>query len=204
MNVNTVSKFCQRMGIVFAALAAVLVCPKTHAGTLHAAIVQFTDKEYVGSSHTYFATLINDTDAIARNCRIEIDEKYGFRLSYWTTDQTHNFPTGDKNTPADLWPRSRQSYMLTLDVRRKPERTSGSIYPEFVCDTNEPAVRVAGINDIQLESFDFSRLVHYTDADMEAFEIIAEKIESSGQGIDYELTDAERELILKLQAKRRR
>jgi len=187
---------------ILAALS-VLVCANAQAGTLHSAIVPIFESDSPRRSNNYFSSLINDTDTMARNCRIEIDDKHGLKLSYWTTDQTDNFPTGDRDTPADLWPRSVQSFGLSLSVIKKPERSTGSIYPTFVCDEIEPAIQVAGTNDVQLATFDFTRLPNLTDEEMEAMQRIVEKIEANVPGEEPELTEEEMELLIRLQSEDR-
>jgi len=189
--------------LAFLAALAGLFSANAQAGTLHSAIVPMFESDSPRRSSNYFGTLINDTDTMARNCRIEIDDKHGLKLSYWTTDQTDNFPTGDRDTPADLWPRSVQSFGLLLSVIKKPERSTGSIYPTFVCDELEPAIQVAGTNDIQLDTFDFTRLPNLTDEEMEIIQRISEKVEANVSGEDPEFTNEEMELLIRLQSDER-
>ncbi len=122
---------------------------------LHAAVLPNHDRDRRGVTLWYFATLINDSDSMARNCRIEIDTELPTILSFWTTDQTNNARTGAQDETADIWPRKAQSFIFRVIATGPTDSDELIVYPTFVCDDMPPAIKISDTNSIDLRRMRF-------------------------------------------------
>jgi len=132
----------------------------TSAGTLHAAVVQGPNQNEPSENYMFwfYATLINDAEIIAKNCSIRLPEEIPAALTYWTTSPTDNSLIGNQNEPIDLLPKMPQSFAMRIAFYLKPSIDNHVFYPEFLCDNLEPAIKVHGVNNINLSAYTFSIL----------------------------------------------
>ena len=167
----------------------------TIAASLHAAVLPTLESDRKRKTNGYFATLINDTDQIANNCRIEIDGEHKLNIRYWSSHQADNSPAGIPGMSVDIPPRKSQSFVFKLSPYAKPVRTSGSVFPTFICDDHEPAVPIANVNDIKLQDFDFSEPYPLTEEEWIKLQKIMRKMEVHGWGDVPILSESERALL---------
>lgn len=184
-----------RFSVSLLIVALILCSDSVNAGAFHAAVLPISEGGNRARSNSFLATLINDTDRIARNCRIEIADKHKLRLSYWTTDQTDNHLTGRRDQPADIWPRSSQSFYFRLNVYGKPPQSSGAIYPIFQCDGHPPAIQIAGINDVRLERFDFDKLSNISDEELALLTQVLRQLENPSLTDPSTLSESEVDVL---------
>ena len=133
------------------------VAPGSAWAALHSAVLpseapHFNSAEGAVQRPVFFATLINDSDRLLQNCRIEMAEDLPFVLDYQVTERVQNQPTGPANTPAIISPRSAQSFSFSLRLRETVYVQAQNVGFRFVCDSTAPAPIVEGINTVRLSA----------------------------------------------------
>lgn len=127
------------------------------ANELHAAITpteiphQFFDPERV-TELQFFATIINDTDFAAQNCRITLGDELPFVLHFWATDSTTNQIVGVRDAPVDIAARDSQAFLFTLDQQSNEHVPEQRVRFVFDCETHQTAAQVQGVNDLLLSA----------------------------------------------------
>ena len=119
------------------------------APNLQAAVLPTSRAIELGSTATFFATIINDGNETATNCRIELPGILAENFSFQRTLSTDNSRVGELNEPVDLLPGASQSFALFLQPSQLVP--AAELEPQFVCDNAAPAVTRSLIN-----TFDFS------------------------------------------------
>ena len=119
------------------------------APNLHAAVLPTSRAIELGSTATFFATIINDGNETATNCRIELPGILAENFSFQRTLSTDNSRIGELNESVDLLPGASQSFALFLQPSQPVP--AAELEPQFVCDNAAPAITRSLIN-----TFDFS------------------------------------------------
>lgn len=139
------------------AAALALVSVPASANPLHAAVLpseapHFSFSEDTRRSPAFFATLINDSDGLLQNCRIEMAVDLPFILDYQVTERVQNRAVGPANTSAVIGPRSSQSFRFSLRLREDVSVPQQKLGFRFVCDGATPAAIVEDINTVLLSA----------------------------------------------------
>ena len=142
--------------IGFAAVVGLIGVP-AGANPLHSAVLpseapHFSFAEDTRVSPTFFATLINDSDSLLQNCRIEMAVDLPFILDYQVTERVQNRSVGPANTPAVIAPRSSQSFRFSLRLREDTPVAQQRVGFRFVCDGVAPAAIIENINTVLLSA----------------------------------------------------
>ena len=131
-------------------LAASSLSARSEAGKIHAAITPLEAGFLEGRWQSFYATIINDSPVIARRCRIETAADDGYEIRFVTTEQKHNRPIGDLNEPADIFPRSKQSFRIDLRLVEGATEQEQAPRLGYMCDGLQPAKVLPGVNQVTL------------------------------------------------------
>ena len=123
-----------------------------HSAVLPSEAPHFNGDEGSAQQPVFFATLINDSDQLLQNCRIEMALELPFILDYQVTEPVQNRPAGPANTPAIISPRSAQSFSFSLRLSEDVYVEAQDVGFRFVCDSMVPAPIVEGINTVRLSA----------------------------------------------------
>ena len=142
---------------ILGAQATVLSSQPAHANTLHAAILpneigHFDIGDEPPTPAEFFATIINDTDNLAENCRIEPRDEQSFNLQFWATEPTQNRIIGQQGAPVNIAARGSQSFRFTLEPLPDAYIPKQRVGFNFLCDTHSSAPQIDGVNDVALSA----------------------------------------------------
>ena len=151
MTMRNMTMKVTNQSILAAVLIAFISISANDAGAtpnLHSAVLPTSRAVMIGTTASFFATLINGGDETATNCRIELPGLPGGDFSFQRTRANDNTVIGERNELVDLEPGSSQSYALFIDATEAIPQ--GEQEPVFVCDNATPAPTLQQIN-----TFDF-------------------------------------------------
>jgi len=112
----------------------------------------FTFSQDTRNSPAFFATVINDSDVLLQNCRIEMAIDLPFILDYQVTERIQNRSVGPANTPAVIAARGSQSFRFSLRLREDTPVPQQKVGFRFICDGVPPAEIVEDINTVLLSA----------------------------------------------------
>jgi len=147
-----------RHSLLLLAVVAVLVLPgSAWASGLHAAILpnelgHLDFAENQNNEYLLYATIINDTEFDAENCRIELQDDLPFKLRFWATEPAQNRIVAPQDEPADIAAKSNQSFRFTLELLSAQYLLEQRLNFAFLCDTHTQAPRKPGINTVLLSA----------------------------------------------------
>ncbi len=121
------------------------------AGTLHSAVVPLYAPKEQTLYFSFLATLINDSDEIARNCRIDLVTDLPLNLKFWSTNQ-HNDRVGEDYRRVSIGPRQAQTFGFSIKVSKPLDTEALVQFPLFECDNLPPAPQIAGVNSVDLSA----------------------------------------------------
>jgi len=132
------------------------------AAELHSAVVPLYDPPIYKQSMTavrfeYLATLINDTDELAKNCRIDLKTDLPIEFVFWSTDPDTQI-SGEHYRRIDIRPREAQTFGFRVSAAEKLDSNSLILFPLFECDNLAPAKQIVGTNSIDLSAAKLSGL----------------------------------------------
>jgi len=124
---------------------------------LHAALLPSEAQHFVYSqsgnrNQIFYATLINDSDVLLQNCRVEMANALPFILDYQTTEREQNRLVGRANAPLAIAPRGSQTLQIGLRLARDEFVERQKTGFRFVCDGAQPAAVVEDINTVLLSA----------------------------------------------------
>jgi len=151
------------------AIVQVLACEWALAGSLHSAIVPQYEHSEKSIHFSYFATLINDSNAVARNCRIEMDKGLPLKFAFYLTDPNTNMPNGEESRAVDIPAGQAQTFAFTVMFYRQLEANPRILYPHFRCDNLPVAEQIAGTNSLNYAGFDLDSVRWFTADEVEEF-----------------------------------
>lgn len=103
----------------------------------------------VDTPATVFATLINPTAELARNCRVAASSIVPAAMSYQAADAGNEL-IGAPNTPVDIAPGAAQAFVLSFAPAR--EFRQSQVRLRFECDNADPAALSDGVNILRLSA----------------------------------------------------
>ena len=106
----------------------------------------------VGTTATIFATLINNTDTEAVDCRLSAPSLQGIDFTYSQTDPATNQVIGDPNPTLNIGPNEARSFVIS--VRPYIAITPGFVAPNFDCANKFDALVVNGVNTLLFSASD--------------------------------------------------
>lgn len=110
---------------------------------INAAVLPYARAVEVGETATAFATIINNGDRTAYNCRIALSEGISAAFVYQTTDSSNTL-VGTPNTPIDISNGSGQGF--AFGITPNDPMQSQEIPLIFECDNAYPAASHIGLN----------------------------------------------------------
>lgn len=136
------------------------IVQSSSASTLHSALLPGGEHPKDSFFFFYFATVINGSEVVAKNCRIEINSDLPLKLEFWKTEAKTNRGLKKQSEDIDILPKESQTFAFTLMFYEKCDTSSLILYPRFVCDTLPAAPQILGTNSIDLTGFTLGALVH--------------------------------------------
>jgi hypothetical protein len=116
-----------------------------------AAVLPSSRSVAVGTPATAFATIINPNGTTARSCGIALLSNIDATLSYQTTDPNTNQVTGTPDTPVDIPPGGKQTYVIAVTPTDNFNDTD--VQFGFNCAGVAPAQIITGVNTLLLVAF---------------------------------------------------
>ena len=123
-----------------------------HAAVLPSQAPHFNFADRAAPPRVFFATLLNDSDKLLQNCRVELAAELPFILDYQVTERVQNRSVGPANTPAIISPRDYQTFRFTLRMNRDDYVAQQKAGFRFVCDDVAPAAIVEDINTVLISA----------------------------------------------------
>lgn len=118
--------------------------------SLFSSVLPVSRSVQVGTSATFFATMINGGSATATQCSIAPGEgSPPVVLSYRAADAA-NSPVGSPDTPVDIPPGGVQSFGVSIEPQSIFDATNVTLV--FACENAEAATTITGVNTILLSS----------------------------------------------------
>lgn len=148
--------------------ALVMNSLSTFAGALHSAVTPKFEHPKKSTHFSYLATLINDSNDIAKNCRVEMGKDLPAKFTFWATKPHVDWQNGEVNLAVDVPPGKAQNFAFTTTFYGQLEKESRVIYPKFVCDNLAPAKKIAGINSLDFTDFGLEDVRWLTEGEVEA------------------------------------
>ena len=143
------------LAIVHWAGNAQVASAREQTSTLHAAVTPTTtgalrwhDRGPVQGR--YFATITNDSDEIAENCRISLTSDVPLELDYYARHPLTNEFIGPDNVPLGIPARGKGTFGFTLKLPEDRYFPRQRLSFDYVCDNRLPARTVKNVNDVRL------------------------------------------------------
>ncbi len=119
------------------------------APTLAASVLPGARSVAVGSVASAFATIVNNGASSATGCTIAPTSPVpGAAFSFQATDESTNAPIGPTNTPVDIAPSSRRTFVITFTPTAVVPPTD--VFLAFRCSNAAAAPIIRGVNTLRL------------------------------------------------------
>jgi glucose/arabinose dehydrogenase len=115
-----------------------------------AAVLPSSRSVQVGTPATAFATIINAGGVTALGCAPSFTASFAADFVYQTTDAATNGLTGTPNTPVDIEPGGRQTFVFAITPLAPLDPTLVAV--AFGCQNSAVAPVVAGVNTLLLSA----------------------------------------------------
>jgi hypothetical protein len=122
----------------------------TSTSSLLASVLPSSRRVQVGKVATAFATIINNGTNVATGCAIRLPTDIPATLDFAQTDPNTNAVIGGLNTPVDIGPQQKASFVFAV----KPTDQFGptDVALGFTSTNTAPATSVSGLNTILLSA----------------------------------------------------
>ena len=120
------------------------------AANIHSAVLPSSRSVQVGSSATFFATIVNDGDQTALGCRVEFPDIEGMSFSFQRSRWIDNRLFGERNESADIPAGEQQSFVIFFNGNAPVPVTE--VQPVFLCDNSPPAPTLSHINTMDFSA----------------------------------------------------
>ena len=98
----------------------------------------------------YFATILNDSDQIAKNCSISLTSDVPLELDFYATHPLNNEFIGPINGPVNIPARGRGTFGFTLTLTKDRYFPRQRLTFAYACENRSPAATIPDVNDVRL------------------------------------------------------
>ena len=136
--------------VVAGALLWLAAAQSYAAANIHSAVLPTSRSVQVGTTATFFATIVNDGDEPARGCRVNFPDVDGVDFSFQRSRSRDNSLIGERNESANIPAGGQQSFVISFDARASVPALE--LAPVFMCDNTSPAPTLTHINTMDFSA----------------------------------------------------